>query len=323
MHSVDEQMLKLGFKYYRYMDDIKIVTRSEEEARKALQILVSSLRELGLSINSKKTDILSSVNAAAINTELDAGSSDVEYIDHLLKSAKRRDVWLGIGELRRLTRELMAEGAYGDRPFRFCINRWIGLALCNDYGVPKKNFSEIADAIIENFRNYPANTDQFVKYLRAVELTDDQIKHLVNFVCSEEVNSYDWQLYRIWQLLGLKRVPISDNLATRAISLVCKEDDTLERAGATFYLGVCGTTEHRETIAANFGYLDTFIGQRNALIAVHELPFRPVIEDAVAPHVMNSLKEVYRRHQGSKGEYYKPLERKPFSNIKYADSDYA
>lgn len=57
MLKVDSFMLELGYRYYRYMDDIKIICDDEFHARHALKRLSLQLRELGLSVNSKKTEI--------------------------------------------------------------------------------------------------------------------------------------------------------------------------------------------------------------------------------------------------------------------------
>lgn len=52
--AVDQKMVELGYDYYRYVDDIRIVCGDSLKARKALSDLISELRKLGLNINSKK-----------------------------------------------------------------------------------------------------------------------------------------------------------------------------------------------------------------------------------------------------------------------------
>ena len=52
MLPVDRFMLTSGYRYFRYMDDIKVASDSVHDARKALKVLSLSLRNLGLSVNS-------------------------------------------------------------------------------------------------------------------------------------------------------------------------------------------------------------------------------------------------------------------------------
>jgi retron-type reverse transcriptase len=55
LNPVDDIMIKSGYKYFRYMDDIRIVCKNKFEGRKALKLLVKELRKKGLNVNSKKT----------------------------------------------------------------------------------------------------------------------------------------------------------------------------------------------------------------------------------------------------------------------------
>lgn len=57
LHDLDELIIGEGFKYYRYMDDIKIYGYERGELIKALVLIDKYLKGNGLSINSKKTSI--------------------------------------------------------------------------------------------------------------------------------------------------------------------------------------------------------------------------------------------------------------------------
>ena len=57
LHDLDELIISEGFKYYRYMDDIKIYGYNERDLVKALVLIDKYLKGNGLSINSKKTTI--------------------------------------------------------------------------------------------------------------------------------------------------------------------------------------------------------------------------------------------------------------------------
>ncbi len=57
LYPLDKQLISEAFKYYRYMDDIKIYGYSESELRNVLVLIDNYLKGNGLSINSKKTEI--------------------------------------------------------------------------------------------------------------------------------------------------------------------------------------------------------------------------------------------------------------------------
>lgn len=54
LHVVDDTMHKRDYKYFRYLDDIRIVCKDIFAARKALKELIISLRAIGLNVNAKK-----------------------------------------------------------------------------------------------------------------------------------------------------------------------------------------------------------------------------------------------------------------------------
>jgi hypothetical protein len=66
LYPLDKQLISEAFKYYRYMDDIKIYGYSESELRNVLVLIDNYLKGHGLSINAKKTGI----------TEIDAAKED-------------------------------------------------------------------------------------------------------------------------------------------------------------------------------------------------------------------------------------------------------
>jgi hypothetical protein len=57
LHPLDKLVINEAFKYYRYMDDIKIYGYSEDELLDVLVTIDNYLKSHGLSINSKKTSI--------------------------------------------------------------------------------------------------------------------------------------------------------------------------------------------------------------------------------------------------------------------------
>lgn len=77
LYPLDKQLISEAFKYYRYMDDIKIYGYSESELRNVLVLIDNYLKGHGLAINAKKTGI----------TTIDAAKED-----ETVKELRRFDI---------------------------------------------------------------------------------------------------------------------------------------------------------------------------------------------------------------------------------------
>lgn len=215
--------------------------------------------------------------------------------------------------MKTVTLNLLEEGKSDSREFRFCIKRLEILANCVELAVPTEYFEPITPHIISLLQDSPASTDQLVKYLLAVQLQTNHLNELVDFLENSARSFYTWQNYRLWLLLAYKN-HVSDRLINLAYSTINSATDTPSRSGASIYLGSVGSTDDRIFIAKQFHTLTSYMGQRSALIGVHELPFRPVIEDFVKPHLRDDLKAVYR-FLNREGKYLAEIEKTPISHI--------
>lgn len=325
MLPVDRVMRAKGYRYFRYMDDIKIVCSDVFAARRALKDLIVELRDRGLAVNSKKTTICSSDDAETVAKCLDSASPEIEHLDALWSTRSRQVIARSFPILRDLTERLLRErGGEGvdSREFRYCMNRMIMLATCTEFAVPAEFFSATASLVIQRLSDHPAATDQFVRFLRAVPLRDDDQNVIAAFLLDDHRSFYGWQNYRLWSLLGQRGIARSDLIA-RARAVIAVKDDGASRAGATLYLGAVGNEADRRFVAERFNTLSSFLGQRAALVALQELPFAPVIRDYVAQSVRTDLIGVYRRLRELPPLYFSPLETTSISQFVDAERDYA
>ena len=305
MLPIDRAMLVKGYRYFRYMDDIKIACDSEHAARKALKMLSLELRKLGLSVNSGKTEIHHVANHKAIEKCLDVGDADLQQIDSIWQTRSLRPIRRSFPLLKELAQRQLQTGEIGSRTFRFCIKRLEMLARCSEFEVPAAYFSQITQQVINALPDYPASTDEIARYIRAVPTTDENLSKVAELLQDESRNYYTWQNYRLWVLLVQKNYHDRD-LLDYAINVVRTQEDNATRCGATLYAGAFGKKVDRIEIAKRFGTLNSFLGQRAAILAVQELHFRPHIQDYVAPHLRDDLKNVYRNLNRS-GDYVAQL----------------
>ncbi len=310
MRQVDLAMIELGYgeRYFRYMDDIKIICSDEFQARLALKQLSIALRPLGLTINAKKTAIVPGTDAEQIAKCLDQQKSAVEQMDSMWRQKTRSSLFALIPQLRTRILQLVGAGEVDSREFRYCIKRLELLIRYKDLYVPKQFYAGITYAISTAVVKYPASTDQYVRYLSAAETTETELSPIVDYLLSESQSIYSWQNYRLWLLLVEKKLS-TPALLERARKLV-RTADSPNRAAASVFLGCCGTEDDRILVAENFRTLDSFLGQRAALLAIHELPFKPHVTTSVRPHIRPDLFGVYRALKKSKrrGAYIQPKE---------------
>jgi hypothetical protein len=223
--------------------------------------------------------------------------------------------------LRDQTVRLLEEGKIDSREFRFCIARMEALAQCDELAIPATYFAPITPLIVSALTIQPSATDQLVRFLRLINTSDEDLARIGDYLIDTRRSIYTWQNYRMWVLLAQKNYA-SRPLLEYALDLVKSSGDNPNRSGATIYLGAVGGTEERMAVAENFRTLETFMGQRHALLAVQELNYGDQVEKPVKPHVRPDLNGVYRGLQQARG-YFAPPERRSIAWIIDNERSYA
>lgn len=211
--------------------------------------------------------------------------------------------------LRQLTLKYIRENKTQDREFRFCIHRLEQIALCEETR-RSFDFTRITETIIDELINQPFSSDKLVRYLKSVELSKTHLDSIAEILADDSKNVYGWQSYLLWQCLVTHRRDDGElkKLAKRKIRqrVMAKPKDP-DIAGSALYLGACGGEDERVFVAKNFSSFRSQLIQRNALIAVHELPYNKYIKPYVQDHVRDELKGTYSRLSNkSKGQYFVP-----------------
>jgi hypothetical protein len=323
LHPVDVKMCEHGYsdRYFRYMDDIRIVCHDAYEARHALKQLSIALRDVGLALNAKKTDIFEATATDQIDKYLNDVSSEVQHLDILWNTRNREVILRTAAKVKDLTIRLIKASKTESRDFRFCILRLEDLALCDELFVPEEFYKDITPAILRGLIDVPSSTDYFARYLLAVPVSPADLELVSDYVMDKRRAIYSWQNYRLWCLLAQKRF-MQTNLLRRAITVIGKEDDNPTRGGASIYAGSLGGVSERQIVAQRFQSLTSFIGQRSALLATHELAYKPYVESYIKPYVRADLIGVYKRLRARRGQYFSPIEKRPISRFVGREREY-
>lgn len=89
-----------GAKWFRYVDDVKVFTKSEQDARQAVFVINDALRALHLNLQGGKTEILS---GERLKSELD--NADISLVDATLDKVKTLDP-CRISDAKKITTHL-------------------------------------------------------------------------------------------------------------------------------------------------------------------------------------------------------------------------
>lgn len=296
LNPVDDKMIKSGYKYFRYMDDIRIVCKNKYEGRKALKLLVSELRKKGLNVNSKKTQILDINNSdqrVIVNEALQKGDKQIDQIENLLKSKQARGIQIAVPMLRKKALSLIESGGTLDRNFRFCVNRLERLVRIPELKA-KIDIDEITNAIITELTNQPWSTDSFARYLISAPLSVEQLERIVDVLLDDNKNIYEWQEYHIWRILIDRKFSHTLLLEKARKNLINRATNIPIIGGSILYLCAIGDGNDRKQIADNFQNLNNFFVQRIALIGIKNLDYNSVIKGSVEKFLDKSLKGTFQ-----------------------------
>jgi len=313
MEKLDSKMIKEGYLYFRYMDDLRVVCEDVFQARKILKEIIIEIRKLGLNVNSQKTFILRQEDPR-IDEFIYKPIREIEQIESLLKSKKLKNVKIALPLLKKLSLKQIRKNKTQDREFRFCIHRLDTIARCKAVN-SFFDFKRITRAIVDELVEQPFSTDVFARYLKSVELTKSNKAKIKAILSDPHRNVYSWQGYHLWLIFifhGYK----SKELLVLARRIVSENKKAPETAGAILYLGSCGGKDDREFVAVNFKNYKNYLMQRYGIIAIHELDYEDVVKIHVKDYVMKELVGTYMNmHANFNGQYFTPLPNTSVSDL--------
>ncbi|HFD32378.1 MAG TPA: RNA-directed DNA polymerase [Gammaproteobacteria bacterium] len=270
LDAVDKSMVKKGYDYFRYVDDIRIICDNQHEAKRALNDLIFELRKLGLNINSKKTIILDK-DSEDIGEYFPSTDDTMTLIDSMWRSRSKKIIAKSIPILYEFLKEQIEKGETQGRPFRYCINRFKTLISSNLFASKSILAQDIADSLINEFESQPVSTDQFCKLLKDIDLTDDHLKRIADYLVDEMVAIHCWQNYQILLLLahkGYDYQPLIDHCK----KLISTSIERAEVPACFIYLASIGKENEVEAFIKLFEETWSYQHQRYFLIALQNTP---------------------------------------------------
>ncbi|MCD9523699.1 hypothetical protein GLP14_12820 [Photobacterium carnosum] len=267
LYHVDKDILSQRFRYFRWVDDIKICTSNEKEAYSALHYLQKILSNNRLFISGAKTKIINNRNINEWNNIVDVKDdkiiSDLEiYIDSQNKQ--------GIDLILDDTINLMMRNISGnDKKFRAIASRL--LDCCSMYtDIHTLLYAKVINLVIDRIDTHPEKTNTWCDILSGVKseyLNKKITTHLII-----EPSLFNWQRYHLIRLLI--SIPSANTKDVRDyLWSVSRGEISLHEAYiAIICLGKYSSDEERIVIFERFFKCQSSIViKRAVLIAIQEL----------------------------------------------------
>ncbi len=233
LDSIDKQMLRPGFKYVRYMDDICIFGKNPLEIKKAAACLTAACRTHRLFLNAKKTEVL---EGAKIREFLDKDQDVFGGINYLLDIGA---IPLARKELNALVRKAFGGGKIDDRRYKYALNR---LRSLRDPVAVKR--------VLDALEVVPHLADVSSRYLREFCFKRAVRKRILTFLESE-ANIYPWQeMWMLRALFGAKKLTRSELDQLRARTLTASH--WINKSLYILLLGKYGDTSDLDFCWAQF-----------------------------------------------------------------------
>lgn len=281
LNAVDHEMVRLGYDYYRYVDDIRVICDTQRAARKAAGILIGQLRTVGMNINSSKTTILhAGSDTDEIKDFFISADDRVNAIDCMWRSKSRRVILRSIRYIHQLIEECVESSQTQSRQFRFAVNR---LALTIDAGIHDRRTEQSArlkSFLIDSLEEQAVSTDQMCRILTKVGLSQDELEKIEDFLCDSERSIHPWQNGQLWTILARAKYK-SERLVNLARHRIYNELQRSEVAAIFIYLCCVGEVESLKRLVSQFSDTWPYYHKRNFLLATHTLDradLKPVFE---------------------------------------------
>lgn len=282
LNSVDQKMASLGYDYYRYVDDIRIVCSSPRTARKALTELINQLRNLGMNINSGKTVILTKDTPESDIAENFPTTDDRTLtIDSMWRSRSRRVIARSAKYIYQLLKDCIDNKQTQSRQFRFAVNRLIQLSEAKLFDIHTEISDDLKLLLIDTLEDHAASTDQYCRLLSALNLTDNDYKKITQYLMDNEKSIHPWQNFHIWLLLAKNRYK-SNEIVQYASSKIYTDVLQAESSAIFIYLRCIDESKALSPVISEFKSTWPFYHQRNFLLATSEFSkeeLRPLISE--------------------------------------------
>lgn len=272
LSSVDREMAKKGYDYYRYVDDIRIIADSELHAKRALQDLIRQLRTVGLNINASKTEILApNTPKEKLAEYFPSQDSTTNAINYMWQSRSRRLVTRSVTYIFNILNDCIASSNTQSRQFRFAVNRVAQIVESGLFNINDALSTTLLDTLSGTLSDEAVSTDQYCRLIKILDKDGRCLPALETFVLAEDRAIHDWQNYNIWLLLAVRKYR-SDALVALADRKLQEDMKSGEAAAIFIWLRCVDETALIKRSVQGFSASLPYQNARYLLISASVLP---------------------------------------------------
>jgi hypothetical protein len=266
LSAVDREIVDKRYRYFRWVDDIRICARNKKQALRALHDLQAALGRHRQFLASDKTRIF------------EKGTKEFDELLDVADDVRLAEIEdnLARGTLAEVTQALASAEAglrthsgagYDDRKFRAYANRTLEIGAYPEFKAQVETL--LADVVLPRLATHPERSDYWTKLLAATPST--VWLHEVDRLLRTDPSVYNWQRFYLWRLVLIADTAPPELLA-QARSAVTNPVSDLEAYQAILTLGKHGNANDREALFTQFfSPQRSYPIQRALLIAIQEL----------------------------------------------------
>jgi len=261
--SLDKRMKREGFKYFRYSDEIYVLTKDEIAARKVIKVIAHELRKLQLSFQESKTEIIKDPRRVAekLGSEEEDAIIDFDYdFQRRLPTKDVREPERKIVKRYKETTKIIRAGKIDISKLIWCINRL--RMLKSDRAV---NF------VLKRLAEIPFLADCFFEYLKTFADRENVKEGIVQFLTSPN-NIHEWQ--EMWLLFTLSKADRLDESQLKVVREIIGNDSKhwASRAAAIIVLGKLGNNKDRKWLRYLYPNGNNYYIKRAIAVSMRGLP---------------------------------------------------
>lgn len=280
LSGADREILDKRYRYFRWVDDIRICTKNKKQALRALHDLQNALSHYRMFLASDKTTILTR-GTNEFDALLDVEDDDkLSKLEDLVARGAGAEIQAAIPDAMTRMEFHSAEGG-DDRKFRAFANRLMQIGEYREFR--DQIHGRLRPFVVMRLETHPHRSDQWTKILQ--EIPDGDWISEIDQVLRLDPSVYNWQRFYLWKLLTARDV-IPSELILHAKSTINNPISDLEAYEAIICIGKHGDNQDREALFVQFfSPQRSYPIQRAILIAIqglHKEPRDKLYERAVA-----------------------------------------
>jgi len=293
--NLDKIMSRQGLRYFRYSDEIYVLTMDEPDARRAIKLITQQLRALHLNLQEAKTEIITAPERITKEIGSDDEDKRRDFDYQFIRKVQRdeiEEVEEAEDEIVKQYKKVTGNGKAKKveiSDLKWCVNKL--RRLKND---------KAAQFMLKSFTRMPVLADLCFEYLQLF-INRERIKEgIVNFLDSTN-NIYEWQ--EMWLLLTLSKARRLRNIQLDVLRGIIRNSSKaiVSRGAAILVLGKLGDSTDRKWLVDLYQNEDNSYIKRAIAVSVYGMPkaarnaFYSSIQDD-SPAMMRLVQYLKRDH---------------------------